>query len=99
MNIQAYIENLRDRPEHIRRRYAFWSSFGVTAVVFAFWLGSISGADAVVKQSVAAVAAKTSSPAQSLVAGIGALGQDVWQIIFGPKKITYSEVQITPGRR
>jgi len=94
MTIQAYIQQLRSKPEHVRRRIAFWGSFGVTAVIFAFWLASFT-ASVVSPQSSTSVA-KISTPGQSLIAGVGGLFGDIKDMIFGTKKVTYAEVEISP---
>ena len=98
MAIQDHLETLRAKPEHVRRRIAFWASFGTTALIFMFWLGSFSTSTTASTQAVAKAVDKTASPGQSMVAGVGALGKDVWELIFGSKKVTYSTVEVTPGK-
>ncbi len=100
MAFATHLETLRAKPEHVRRKIAFWTSFGVTALIFVFWLGSFSSAGKPVPptSAVASAVEKTGSPAQSLIAGVGAFGKDVWSLIFGTKKVTYSEVQVAPGK-
>ena len=98
MTFQARLENMRAQPEHIRRRYAFWGSLGFTAVVFVFWLGSFTGINIQAGAAVAKVVDKAGTPGQSLVAGVGALGGDIWTMIVGPKKVVYSEVEVLPGK-
>ena len=95
MKISAYIQQLRSKPEHVRRRIAFWSSFGVTAVIFAFWLASFTAAVAS-PQDISAVA-KINTPGQSLIAGVGNFFGDIKDMIFGTKKVTYAEVEVSPG--
>lgn len=98
--VVSYIENLQKRPEHIRRKAAFWWALGITAVVFAFWVATFSFNGDSVRSSAAAVASNVSSPASSLVAGTGALANDIWRALVGPKKVSYSqqaEVQVVPG--
>ncbi len=114
MAIAEHIETLRAKPEHVRRRIAFWTSFSVTALIFMFWIGSFtspgaatsaklaaapqSGMTASAASAVSAVPApKASSPGRSIIAGVGAFGKDVWSLIFGTKKVIYSEVEVTPG--
>ena len=97
MTIQSYIENMRSKPEHEKRRAAFWWSFGLTALIAVFWLGSITGINIKSGVAVASVASKAGTPAQSMVAAVGGFAGDIWSIIAGPKKVTYSEVQVTPG--
>jgi len=96
--LQAHLETIRSKPEHIRRRIAFWSAFGVTAIIFVFWLGamtSFGGSQPVV----AAAVDRAGTPSQSLVAGIGAFFGDIGDLIFGTKKVTYTNsVQVSPGK-
>lgn len=37
-----HIEKLRERPNHEKKRIAFFASAGVTFVIFAFWLASFN---------------------------------------------------------
>ncbi len=94
MTIQAYIAHLRSKPEPVRRRIAFWSSFGVTAIIFAFWLASFTPS-LISPQNTTSVA-QISTPGQSLIAGVGGLFGDIKDMIFGPKKVIYTEVEISP---
>lgn len=100
MNLQARLENLRAKPEHIRKRYAFWSSFGITAIIFAFWLGSFSvNIGGVSGAAVASAVNKAGTPAQSLVASVGSFFGDVKDMIFGPRKVIYSTVEVRAGNK
>jgi hypothetical protein len=102
MAFQNYLDNMRAKPEHIRKRYALSISFGVTAVIFMFWLSSFgttlnNGAD---KTAVARAVNNAGSPGRSLVASVGSLFSDVRDIVFGARKVTYtSEVLIGPGKK
>lgn len=95
-----HLENLRQKPEHIRKRIAFWSSFGITAIIFVFWLGSFSsfgltdtnGSGAIVAEKVQ----KAGNPGQSMVAAVGSLFTDIKEIIFGSKKVEYSSIEVFP---
>ncbi len=110
MSVQTYLDGLREKPEHIRKRHAFWYAFGATAILFMFWLGSITGfgigkigmnsggTSAAVSVSASSAASSISTPGQSMVAGVGSLGKDIWELIFGPKKVVYSEVEVSPGK-
>lgn len=104
MSLASYIENLRERPEHVRRRVAFYWSGGFTAIMFVFWISSftsigIGGPIKTSQNAAIAAANKVISPGNSLIAGVGAFANDVWSMIVGPKKVTYSEVEVLPGRR
>ncbi len=46
MHVRDYIEHLKRKPEHIRRRIALGSTAGVTALVFAGWLTALLTSDA-----------------------------------------------------
>ncbi len=35
------LEQLRAKPHHIKKRIAFWTSAGITAVIFVFWVTSL----------------------------------------------------------
>ncbi|MBU6231058.1 MAG: hypothetical protein KGI45_02275 [Patescibacteria group bacterium] len=102
MSFQTYLENLRAKPEHIRKRYAFWTSFGVTAVIFAFWLGSFTplGAGAgAQKNAILAAVDRAGTPSQSMVAAVGSFFGDIRDIFFGPRKVTFSTIEIAPGKK
>lgn len=99
MTFQTHLENLRSKPEHVRSRIAFWSSFGITAIIFTFWLGSFSVAGTVSNGAVADAVSKAGSPGSSLIAGVGDLFVDIKEMIFGAKKIKYSEVEVRAGER
>lgn len=99
MSFQSYLENLRGKPDHIRRQYAFWTSFGMTAVIFVFWLASFSVVGDAAKGTIAQTVERVETPAQSLVASVGSFFGDVKDIVFSPKKIEYSSVEAAPGNR
>ncbi len=99
MTFQINLENLRAKPEHVRKRIAFWSSFGITAIIFMFWLGSFSATVTTPNGAVADAVSKAGSPGSSLIAGVGDFFIDVKEMIFGAKKIKYSEVEVRAGER
>ena len=99
MSLQTTLDNLRAKPEHIRKRIAFWSSFGITAVIFMFWLASFSITGTAAKGAVASAVQKAGSPASSLIAGVGNFFVDVKEMIFGAKKIQYAEVEVKAGKK
>lgn len=102
MSFQNYLENLRAKPEHVRNRFSILVSFGITAVIFMFWLSSFgttlnNGGD---KTAVATAVTNAGSPGRTLVASVGSLFGDIRDIIFGAKKVTYtSEILVTPGKK
>lgn len=64
-----------------------------------FWLGSFSTTGTAAKGAVAATVNKVASPGSSLIAGVGNFFVDVKEMIFGAKKITYTEVEVSAGRK
>ena len=99
MSFATYLENLRAKPEHQRKHFAFWTSFAVTAVIAAFWLASFTGVNIGAGAAVSSAVAKAGTPAQSMVAGVGAFAGDIWSLLTGPKKISYAEIQVAPGKK
>ena len=99
MNIQHHLESLRAQPEHVRKRVAFWSSLGITAIIFVFWIASFASWGSINRiASVSATDATVSAPGQSLVAAVGSFFVDIKDMVFGPKKITYATVEVRPGK-
>lgn len=99
MSIESYFAQLREKPEHIRRRYAFWVPLGVTAAISLFWLSSFSVLSLYSKETVAKSLDRAGTPAQSLVASVGTLFVDIRDLIFGSKKVTYPSIEVKPGKR
>lgn len=100
MGLVAYVENLREKPEHVRKRAAFLWSFGLTAIVALFWLGSFTdigiGAKGRTQQM---IAEQVITPSETLIAGAGDLVNTIWSKIVKPKKVEFAEVQVLPGKR
>lgn len=98
MSLTSYIENLRERPVHVRKRHSFWWAFSFTAIVFVFWLASFTNIT-VGSHGATAVAEHIITPGQSLVAGAADFANDVWSIVSGPKKVKFAEVEVLPGKK
>lgn len=99
MSLHARLEELRSKPEHVRKRMAFWSSLGITAVIFAFWLSGVTSAGSNIKTEgvLASVAEKAGPPAQSLTASVGSLFADIRDLIWTPKRVEYGTIEVVPG--
>ena len=99
MSIEAHLANLRSKPEHTRKQFAFWSSFVLTTIIASFWLASFTGHlnTASVQSDVSATLSKINTPAQSLVASVGTFIVDIKEMIFGAKKIVYPSVEVVGG--
>ena len=96
--IEAHIERLRAKPEHIRRHIAFWTSLGITLVVFTFWIGSRTGVNESASTTIADAVNRAGTPASSLVASVGSLFGDIKDAIFTPKKVQYSNIEVRAGK-
>ena len=99
MKIHSHLALLRSKPEHVRRRVAFWASFGITALIFVFWLASFSAVGLPASSSVAKALGEVNTPAQSMVAAVGSLAGNLKDRIFGPKKVEFSTVEVMAGER
>ncbi|MDE2041385.1 MAG: hypothetical protein KGI59_03340 [Patescibacteria group bacterium] len=97
MSFQTYLDNLREKPDHVKKRYAFWSSLGLTALLAMFWLGTFAGVGRTTQASIASAVNRAATPAASLSASAVSAFNDVKDLIFGPQKVTYSSLQILPG--
>jgi len=100
MSVQSYLEHLRGKPEHVRSRIAFWSSLGITLVIFAFWAATFSiSSTQTDRGTLAASSYRVKPPAESLIAGVGGFFTDITQIFFKPKEIKYAEVEVRAGEK
>jgi hypothetical protein len=97
MSIQSLLENLKQKPESTRKRYAFLFSFSATLIIFFFWLGSRGVIDNPASRMANVAMEKVQTPAQSLVASVGSFFGDIKDIFFGPKKISYTSIEVSPG--
>jgi len=98
MTLSSYIEHLKTKPEHVKKQIAFGGAFGITVIIFAFWIMSFTSIGKDTKQSVAHVVSQAGTPAQSLTASVGGLFNDVKDLIVTPRKVTYADVIVTPGK-
>lgn len=99
MSLQTHLENIRSKPDHIRKRYSLLISFGVTAIISVFWISSFEFVKSPDDQTLSAVVEKVGTPGQSLVASVGSFIVDIKDIVFGPKKVEYSSIEVLPGRK
>ncbi len=98
MSIDQHLQSLRSKPEHVRKRISFWSSFGITAIIFVFWLGSFSNSGSQMQSAVAKKVQNADTPGKTLVAGVGTLFTDIKELVFGAKKVEYSSIEVLPDR-
>lgn len=97
-SLQDHLESLRAKPPHVRKRVAFWGAFGITAVIAAFWMASLTATITGRPNPVTVAVTHAETPAQSLIAGVGGFFYDFKDLVFGPKKVTYSSIEVSPGK-
>ena len=93
-----YIENLKQKPEHVRKRFAFTVAFAFTFVVFAGWIASYG------LKSSPVLADKNSNvdaPVSTLTASVIGAYEDIKNIIFGANKAEYNGdfIEVSGGNR
>ncbi len=98
MSFTSHLERLREKPEHVRRRIAFWSSLGLTGLVFLFWFASITSIGSSAQGAIADAVDRAQTPAQSFVAGVGSIFGDIRNIFTPSKKVEYKPVEVYPGK-
>ncbi len=96
-----HIENMRTKPEHIRRRYAFLVSFSVTSVIFLGWMASYGlKSSPVITDANGDSTQKVEAPLSSMTASVFNAFGDIKGMIFGSNKTEYSAgLEVTAGKR
>lgn len=93
-----YIENLKRKPEHVRKRFALLVSSAVTLVIFAGWMASYG-----LKSSPALADKenKVDAPVPAITASVIGAYDDIKNILFGSNKVQYSSdsIEVTGGKR
>jgi len=97
MSFQSYLENLRSKPDHEKKKFAFWTSFSFTMLIFAFWLASFTSTVGLSNSAIAETIEKAGSPTESLIAGVGGFFGGIVDYFFSPKVIEYSELEVVAG--
>ncbi len=91
---------MRAKPEHVRKQYAFGVSFGITALIFVFWLASFG----IMKGPIADNTIKPKAPLASLTASAGDAASGfikyVKELVFGVNQTQYSadKVEVRAGK-
>ncbi len=98
MSISSRIENMRQKPEHVRKRFAFWFSFSVTALIFVFWLASFTSLSDSFNEKISNITGQIESPRETLVASVGNLFVDIKDIFFSKKVVKYSDIEVVPTK-
>jgi hypothetical protein len=91
--ITNYINNLKTKPEHVRRRFALTISSVVTGLILVGWIASYG------ITSTPTVADSADAPVSSLTASVGNIYNDLKNMVFGAKKEETGTIEVTPGNR
>lgn len=93
-----YIENLKQKPPHVRNRFAFLVSFAITFVVFAGWIASYGFKSSPI---LADKENGVDAPVSSLTASVSGAYKDLKNIFFGSNKTDYSSdfIEVTAGKK
>jgi hypothetical protein len=100
-----YINNLKTKPEHIRKRFAFMFASTFTIIVFAGWVASFGlvnnstlskNTDKKSNQNI-----NIDRPVSSLSATAIGEWSDIKSIFFGSNKVEFSNdsIEVLPGNR
>ncbi len=94
-----FIEKLRAKPDHVKKNIAFFTSLGITMIIFVFWLASfniISGVDKIGNNN---LATKSRSPLSSLTASVGSIFGSIKDIFTGGNEMLYeadNSIEVLP---
>lgn len=94
-----HIEKIRSKPEHIRRRFALITSLSITAIIFIFWIVSMSVTKSGPTDSSVAM---IKEPSSSLTANISGAFKYVRDILVGANKAEYkagSQIEVVAGKK
>jgi hypothetical protein len=90
-----HLHRIRQKPDHIKRHIAFWTSLGITLVIILFWMASISFSQ---NSSAATTAVGVESPWHAMTASMS----DAWtsfKTSLGASTAVYQAppLQVTPN--
>ena len=94
-HIENHIENMRQKPVHVRKQYAFFVSFGITVLIFGIWISAHTFS----LDPQAAEIAKKASPVKTLTASAADAFGYVKSYFVGGNKVKYEDnVEVVPGK-
>lgn len=93
-----YINNLKSKPEHIRRRMAFMFSFMFTFIIFSGWVVSSS---LINTPKQVAKKVNVDAPVSTLTATAIGAWNDIRSIFLGSNKVEFTNdsIEVLPGNR
>lgn len=96
--LSHHLHRIRQKPNHIKRHIAFWTSLGITLVIVVFWMAAVS-----LSQNTTTSAAATAVGAESPWHAMAASMSDAWTSFttsLGASTATYQAppLQVTAGK-
>ena len=94
--LAQHLHHIRQKPNHVKRHIAFWTSLGITIVIVLFWMASFSLNN---NSSVTATTANVESPWHAMSASMS----DAWtsfKTSLGGAVSTYQAppLEVTAGK-
>ena len=100
--IESHIGKLREKPDHVKKRIAFLTSFSITAVIFVFWIASFNIQSSSAVEDTTETEGPISSISSSLSASVGGFFNYIKDMIFTSNEAEYSSddmIEVIPGKR
>ncbi|MDB5258828.1 MAG: hypothetical protein JWO73_36 [Candidatus Taylorbacteria bacterium] len=100
--MKRHLENLRAKPDHVKRNIAFGTSLGITAIIFVFWVVSLTVQAPSVSASNDDALAKVESPFSSMSASVGDAWSSIKDVLSAYGKGTSqpaNALEVVPGSR
>ena len=91
-----FLEKLRAKPDHVKKNIAFFTSLGITVIIFVFWLASFNIISSGENNN---LAVKSRSPLSSLTASVGDAFGYIKNIFTGGNEVFYKaddNIEILP---
>lgn len=93
-----YIADLKTKPDHVKKRFAFLVAFSFTFIVFAGWIASYGfNSSSVIAENVEkdGETIRVETPVSSLTASAIGAWSDIKNLFSGSNKAEYSKDNVT----
>jgi hypothetical protein len=97
-HIENHIENMRQKPDHVKKQYAFGVSLAFTVIILFVWVSTHT----LSLDPEAAALAKKQAPLKTLTASAGDAFTGTFgyfKSLFGGNKVEYVDpIEVVPGK-
>lgn len=96
-HLENHIENMRQKPEHVKRQYALGVSLCITLIIFGFWMAAR-------RPDNENFAERSAAPVKALTASASDAFDYVKGLIVGGNKLKYDSpagsenIEVVPGK-